>query len=224
MQPRIKLTKRQIKEDKFTAFMLTSKQQFNENWQFYVIGIVVVILAVVAIGYYIDSEEQSKVEAAQRYARALSEYRSGNSQLAIMSFSELIENYSGDEVTDQATFLLGKINYESRNYPEAIRYWEQYLSEFKDSRLNRAAALAGIGACFENQGDYASAAAKFAVACEEYPDGPLSGDYHAGAMRNYLETSEMESAAHHLSIIKEKYGGSTLEARAIRLFSEKSSG
>ncbi|MCK4574279.1 MAG: tetratricopeptide repeat protein [candidate division Zixibacteria bacterium] len=224
MQPKVKLTKRQMKEDKFTPFMLTSKQQFLENWQFYVIGVVILILVVVASSYYFDAKEQSRVDAAAQYAQALADYRNGNTQVAIMSFNQLLEDYSDDEVADQATYLLGKINYDSKNYPEAIRYYEMYVSKFKTSMLTRSAALAGIAASYENQGDYLNAALKFGAACDEYPTGPLCGDYHAGAMRNYIETGDIEKARSHLDIIKEKFGGSTLEARAIRLFSEKSSG
>lgn len=221
MYRKTRLTKRQIKEDKFTIFMLTAKDQFLQYWQFLVIGLVVVILLVTGTVYYFNSRRAGAQEAMTKFARALMDYRSGNNQLAILSFSQILEEYSSETVVEQATFLLGKINYETRNYPEAIRYYETYLSKYRDNKLNRSAAQAGIASCLENQGQYYEAAEKFAAAHDEYPNGPLIGDYHFSAMRNYLEVGEVDRAKAHLDSIKDEFAGSDLVNRAIRLFSEK---
>jgi TolA-binding protein len=216
-----KITKRQIKEDKFTIFMLTARDRLLQNWQYIVIGVVVVALLVIGIVYYTSSQRARMEEAATQFSRALMDYRNGNTQLAIMSLSQLVDEYGDEPVTEQATFMLGVINYETRNYPEAIRYYEMYLAKYHDNKLNRAAAHAGIAASLENQGKYRKAAERFAAACDEYPDGPLAGDYHLSAMRNFLELGEIEQAQTHLDIIKKEYEGTELANRAIRLFSEK---
>ncbi|MFQ6008782.1 MAG: tol-pal system YbgF family protein [Candidatus Zixiibacteriota bacterium] len=216
-----KLTKRQIKEDKFTVFMLKVRDQFLHYWQYTVIGLVVVILLVIGIVYYINSQQARTQEAAAKFARALIDYRMGNNQLAILSMSQIIDEYGDKKVAEQATFMLGVINYQTRNYPEAIRYYEMYLSKYRDNKLNRAAAKAGIAASLENQGQYREAAEGFVAACDEYPDGPSAGDYHFSAMRNFLEVGEIDEAQAHLDIIKNEYEGSQLVNRAIRLFSEK---
>ncbi|MFZ5979354.1 MAG: tetratricopeptide repeat protein, partial [Candidatus Zixiibacteriota bacterium] len=131
MQNKVKLSKRQIKEDKFTAFMLESKQQFLEHWQTYVISIVGVILVVAAVAYYFNSRQAKEEESAYKFARALLDYRNGNSQIALMSLNQIITDYSGSNVAGKTTFLLGKINYESKNYPEAIRYYEQFVRDYR---------------------------------------------------------------------------------------------
>jgi len=222
MYGKTKLTKRQIKEDKFTVFMLSAKNQFLDYWQYLVIGLVVVILAIVGAVYYFNSLQSQEKEAATRFARAFMDYRGGNNQVAIMGLSQIVEEYGDNDVAEQATFLLGNINYEIRNYSEAIRYYEQYLSKYHDNKLNRSAALAGIAASLENQGQYREAAEKFVAAYNEYIDGPLIGDYQISAMRNYLEVGEIERARVHLEVIKEKFDGTELVNRAIRMFSEKS--
>ena len=48
---------------------------------------------------------------------------------------------------------------DARNYPEAIRFFERYTSDYRDDKLLYAAAFAGLGACAENQGQFADAAA-----------------------------------------------------------------
>jgi len=217
-----KITKRKIKEDKFTIFMLTARDRLIQNWQYLVIGLVVAVLLVVGVVYYANAQRARTREAATQFSRALMDYRNGNNQLAILSLSQLVDQYGDEPVAEQATFMLGVINYETRNYPEAIRYWKMYLEKYRgDNKLNRAAAHAGIAASLENQGKYQEAVEQFVAACDEYPDGPLAGDYHLSAMRDFLELGDIEQAQKHLDIIKKKYEGTELVNRAIRLFSEK---
>jgi len=222
MYGRTKLTKRQIKEDKFTIFMLKAKNQVLDNWQYLVVGLVVVILAVTGTVYYLNSRQAQKQEAASRFARALMDYRAGNNQVAIMGLNQVVEEYGGDEVTEYAVFLLGNINYEIRNYPEAIRYFELYLLKYRQSRFNRAASLAGIASSLENQGQYREAAEKFVAAYNEYPNGPMIGDYQVSAMRNFLEVGEVDQAKTYLELITNEFDDTDLADRAVRLFSEKS--
>lgn len=221
MYGKVKLSKRQIKEDKFTAFMLHAKHQLEENWQFYLIGVVVVILAVVATIYYTNNRETRKQDAADRYAAAVREYRTGNTQLATMGLNELVEEYSGDQSAEQALFLLGNINLETRNYAEAIRFYQMYVDKYRDNKLNRAAAFAGMAASQENQGAYPDAAKQFAAAYDSYPDGPMAGDYQMSAMRCYLAANDSAQARAHLDVIKDKFKGTDLEKKAVRLFTEK---
>ncbi len=221
MYNKVKLTKRQIKEDKFTTFVLSSKEYVQQNWQFFAIGLVVLILVITGISYYVGSQSNRTQEAAARFARALLDYRNGNSQVAILSFSQILDDFGNDDVAEQSTFLLGKLNLESRNYPEAVRYYEMYLSRFKDNGLNRAASQAGIAACNENQGQYGVAAQKYAEAFEEYPEGPLGGDYQFSSMRCYLEANDYVKAKEHFDRISELYPGTNLVNRATRMYAEK---
>lgn len=222
MQSKVKLSKRQIKEDKFTTFMLTSRQRVSDNWQFLVIGGVVLVLAIVAVIYYANSRTSFQEQGAQLFAQGMSEYRNGNRQVAITTFQEVVDEYGSHEVADNAMFLLGQVHYELRNYPEAIRYWEQYLSKFKDVPLDRAAALAGIGAANEEQGNNAVAAERYEAAIAAYPEGPLVWDYRTGAMRNYLALGQIEQAREQLNLLEEKYSGTEVYLRAARLFAAQS--
>ncbi|MCK4301828.1 MAG: tetratricopeptide repeat protein [candidate division Zixibacteria bacterium] len=221
MYQKVKLSKRQIKEDKFTAFMLKSKSWFVENWQFAVIGVVAAILLVTAGTYYAGSQTARQQEAGIKLARALMDYRNENSQVAIMSLSQIVEDYGGDYAAQQATFLLGKVNLKIRNYPEAIRYFEMYLSRYRDDKLIRASALAGIAACHEDQADFAEAADKYAEAFEEYPDGPMSGDCQLSALRNYLEAGDTEDARFFYESLNKDFKGTGLANTATLLFMEK---
>ncbi len=219
---KVKLTKRQIKEDKFATFVISSKQQVTDNWQFVVIAIVVVILIGVAAAYYVDSQKEAAFQNSSAYARAMMEYRNGNLQVALASLTQLIGNTSDDGLLEKSFYALGNINYETRNYPEAIRYWDIYISRFQDNPLYRSAALAGLASVYENQAQFSEAASHFGDAVAAFEDGPLEGDYLVSAMRNLLMAGEVEQARTQLGIIKEKYDKTELYKRAARLFSEKS--
>jgi tetratricopeptide (TPR) repeat protein len=221
MHGKVKLTKRQIKEDKFATFMLTAKNQLETNWQYYVIGAVAIILAVVAVVYYVNSSASAKVDAGRKYAEALGNANSGNAQVAILTLTQIVDQDADAVTTQQATFMLGRLNLDSRNYPEATRFFEQFTSKYRDDKLMYAAALAGLGACAENQGKFAEAAAKYEQAAQAYPGGPSEGDFLASAMRSYLMAGDNEKARTQLNLIQEKFKASELAQRAERLFSEK---
>ncbi len=221
MQSKVKLSKRQIKEDKFTTFMLTSKQRLADNWQFFVIGGVVVLLAIVGIAYFISSGASAQDEAGQMFARGMTEYRSGNRQVSLTTFQQILDEHGSNQVAQKSTYMLGQVNYELRNFTEAQRYWNMYLEKFGDNKLDRAAALAGLGASFEEQSDFAQAAAKFVEAVAELPDGPMAPYYHTGAMRNYLAANQADKAREQLDVLKEKFPETDAYMRAARYYAEK---
>ncbi len=220
MHGKVKLTKREIKEDKFATFMLTAKDQFTENWQYVAIGGAVLVLLVAAVIYYFSSQSSSHVEAAQKLATAQMDFRSGNTQVAIMSLNQIVEDYGG-KTAEQALFLLGKVNYESKNYPEAIRYFEQFISKYGSDNFQKSSALGGIAASLENQGQFAEAAAKYAEASAAWVGGPSEGEYLFGAMRCYLQVGEKEKAMTALTDLKARFPGTSLETRARRYYAEK---
>ena len=220
MYGKVKLSKRQIKEDKFTSFMLNAKHQFLENWQFYIIGVVIVVLMIFGAVYYINMLQTQKDEAAGAYSNGVNEYRQQNYQLAITSLDAVTKDYSGTKPAIQATYLIGKINLEQRNYPEAIRHFELYIQADKTNEINLAAAFAGIATAYSNQGQFAEAASKFAEAISVDINGPLISDYHMSAMRNYLAAGDKVSAEIHLEKIKELFADTDFSKRAVKLFAE----
>lgn len=221
MRGKVKLTRRQIKEDKFATFMLTAKDRLESNWQYYIIGAVAVVLAIVAVVYYLNSSRSVREEAGRKYAEALASSASGNDQVAILTLTQIVEQDADAVTTRQAVFMLGRLNLDSRNYPEATRFFEQYTSSYRDDKLMYAAALAGLGACAENQGQFADAAAKYQQAAEAYPEGPSEGDYLSSSMRAYLFAGDIEKARGQLAAIQAKFKTTELAQRAERLFAEK---
>jgi TolA-binding protein len=220
MQQKVKLTRRQIKEDKFTTFMLTTKSQFLENWQFFVIGVVALILVITAVVYFVNSQASARQEGSVKLANAMASFRNGNTQLAIVGLNEVVDDYSGSQAAEQATFMLGRLNFDQRNYAESIRFYEMYLSKYKDSPLRRAASQAGIAAAHENLGEYDQAMNAYMKAYQEYPDGPMAGQYELSAMRMAIKTGNIDTARQELKSIKENFFGTETYTQAVRIFYE----
>ncbi len=222
MYGKVKLTKKQIKEDKFTHFMLTAKQQVTDSWQYYVIGFVVIVLAISAIVFFVDMQEKQAIEGSSLYSKAVVEYRQKSYQSALLSLQTVLDNHGGTEAAQNATYLSGKINLETQNYPEAIRFFEMYTSKFAADKLKSAASLAGIATALENQGKYDEASTKYEEAIAIDTDGPSAGEYHFDAMRNLLLLGKTDAAKTHYEYIKDNLAGSRLEKNAALLFGEKS--
>lgn len=222
MYNKVKLTKRQIKEDKFTTFMLSSKLYAQENWQFVVIGVAVLVIAIVGVSYMAGSASTKKYEASQRFSRALLDFRNGNNQVAILSFSQILQDYGDDQIAEHSTYMLGQLHFESKNYPEAVRYFELYASKYPNNLLYHSASLAGVASCRENEAQYDEAASKFLAAYQLDPNGALAGDYIMSAMRNSLAAEDVALAQQHLDVIEVEFKGTDLEKNAVRLFAEKS--
>ena len=221
MYGKVKLTKRQIKEDKFTEFMLNSKQQVEENWQYLAIAVIVVILGVVGSVYYLDSVEETSRQAAANLSKGNLEYRNGSSQVALLTFNDIVNNYGGTKSAEQATFMLGKVNLQTRNYSEAIRFFEMYLQKYSKNLLNRASSYTGLGTAMENQGNFLEAAEAFEKGTMELSESPLQQSLRFGAMRNYLKVDNVEKARPHFEYITENFEGTETANRAARLFYEK---
>ncbi|MDF1544333.1 MAG: hypothetical protein P1R58_04445, partial [bacterium] len=104
MHNKVRLSKRQIKEDKFTAFMLSTKRYANDNWQYVALGAIALALVFFAIGYFTTSASSRVSESASRFSQALLEYRNGNNQVAMLSFSQIVDEFGDQEVAEQSTF------------------------------------------------------------------------------------------------------------------------
>ncbi len=225
MQSKAKITKRQMKEDKFTTFMLASKDklqsEFEDKWQYYIIGAVVVIVLIWAGIWFIGRQSGQESGASEAFSKAMVSYQGGDNQVAILEFGQIIENYGGSDYAAQAAFILGNLNLDNRSFDEATRYFNKYLTDYTGTPLDRAAAQAGIATVAEDQGKYADAAAGFVKAAEAYTDGPLRPDYELGAIRNFIADGKIDQAEARLAILKEKYANTDWTTRAIRLITEK---
>jgi tetratricopeptide (TPR) repeat protein len=201
MRAKVKLTKQQIKEDKFTNFVLMAKDWFLDNWRIFAITAAIIVLAVVGLVYYFKMRATQSKDMENRFSRAVAEARAKNYQVAILEFKSISEE-AGGEIAGMALFQLANAYYESRNYDEAINSYNKYLAEYKGDDITTASATAGVAVCLECKGEFSAAGDKFYEAAQKYPS---AADYYVGAIRNYVQASDKPKVDKLLAEIKEKF-------------------
>jgi outer membrane protein assembly factor BamD (BamD/ComL family) len=194
MRQNIRISKREMKEDKFTTFMLVAKDYVLENWIYFVGGVAAVIVVVVAIVLLGANRTKGAQQAQEIFNRALGEYRSGSYQLAVVDFKTIIDEYGSTPHAREAAFDLGNAYFAARNFADAKTAFENYLAKYTDDKFFVTSAMAGVGASLAGLGNYKEAADKYREAAEKYPDFKPSGQYYLKALEYYIKAGEKESA------------------------------
>ncbi|SYZ73666.1 hypothetical protein TRIP_C30103 [Candidatus Zixiibacteriota bacterium] len=216
MRTKVKLKKQQIKEDKFTTFMLQSREWLTDNWQVFAIGLAVVVVLIAAGFYYFKMQSDKAQQAGDRLAKAIAELRQQNFQVAILDLKDLADNYSGS-VKARAQFDLANAYYDNKSYDDAITQYQKYIDEVHSDPLTTASAMAGVAACLENKQQFLAAGDKFAETVKAFPDSPAEPEYLVGAVRNYVAAGDSQKADSLVTVINSKFPGSDFQLAATRL-------
>lgn len=216
MGTKVKITKRQIKEDKFTTFMLQTRDRFMEYWQIITIVTVIIVLAIAGVMYFSSMRASKKIEAANRLNAAILEARRQNYQVAILELGTVADEYSG-HIAGQAVFSLANAHYESKNYDEAIANFQKYIDKYHFDRLTTASAIAGIASSLENKQEFLAAGDKYYEATQSYVESPLAPDHYLGAVRCYVMAGNRDKVETMLREIEEKFPNTEYSRTAIRL-------
>ncbi len=177
LKPKKKITKKDLKEDKFVKFSLQAKTYLDENSK-QVFTAVVSILAVILIIVVFVYVNNTKVEEARaQLGIAQVEYSNINYEKAITRLQKLISEYSGTNEADQGLFLLANIYYQQEKYEDAKLNFEQFIDSYTGSNILLASGLAGLAACYEQEKNYSEAAEIYTAAAEKAPDFVEADNY-----------------------------------------------
>jgi len=220
MKKNVRITKREIKEDKFTTYMLLAKDYITERWLYLVAGIAVIVLILAGISLLKSQKGRHEIEAAGVFNRALNEVRSTNYQLAIVDFKKIIDDYGSSGQADMAAFNLANAYLSNKNYSEAKAAFESYLKRNAGDKYFITSAIAGIGACLTGSGDLAGAADKYREAAEKYPDFKMAGEYYLKAMQTYAKAGNFDQAHKMYSKIAKDFEGTSYYSDGQRLAGE----
>lgn len=165
-----KLTRQEIKEDKFLTTMLEGyKYTQQHSSSVIVIGVIVVVVVVAVWGFfsYRTSREQ---RALNTLGIAELAYRTQNIAEATDSLKSLTEHYASTKAGREGWFALGHLYYIQGMYDEAITAYENYLKKPLEDDDLKAGAMVGIAACMEEKGEYKTAADKYEEVRTSFPD------------------------------------------------------
>ncbi len=204
MRSKVKISKRQMKEDKFTTFMLLSRDRILDNWQAVAIVAAVIIIIIVAAVYYTNMQEKKELEASNRLSKAIAELQRQNYQVAIVDFLEIVDSYGG-RTAARAQFYLANAYFESRNYDKAITHFQRFIDKRHLDKMTTSSAIAGVAACLEGKREFAAAGEKYKEAVSYYPQSPSAPDYYLGAIRCFVAARDKVQADQLLEEMKKDF-------------------
>ena len=155
---RRKLSKSELREDEFVEWIMQAVEYVKERAQLFVGGAVAVIAVIVAINYFIESEETNRLKAAALLGDVLMVEQGGDLAEATRLAEELASAYAGTPAAAQGTVLLANLHYAQGRYAEARSYYQSYLDNYEPLDVLAYAAQSGLGACLEAEGQLLAAA------------------------------------------------------------------
>ena len=155
---RRKLSKSELREDEFVEWIMQAVEYVKERAQLFVGGAVAVIVVIVAINYFIESEEANRLKAAALLGDVLMVEQGGEPTEAVRLAEELVSSYAGTPAAAQGVVLLANLHYAQGRYAEAREYYQRYLDNYEPLDVLAYAAQSGLGACLEAEGQLLAAA------------------------------------------------------------------
>ncbi len=203
-----KITKKELKEDKFVEAALKAKTYLEENSTQVFVAIAVVVALVILIMVYRNYHEKKVMQATALLGMAQVEYQNMNYAKAREFLNRLFEEYDGTEAATQGYFILANLNYQQEKYDEAETAFKKFIDNYNGSKILKASGLAGYAACLEHRGAHAEAAEYYVKAQKTAPDFVEAANYLYLAGLNYIKAGQKEKAKEVFELITEKYAKS----------------
>ncbi len=205
LKPQKKLTKKELKEDKFVQAAMNTRAYIEDNIkQVSIVTAVVFGLFILIMGYnYVHS--QTKEESSTLLGEAQVEFQNMNFSKARTLLARLEDEYAGTEAAEQGLFLLGNLEYQQNHIEQAAEAYKSFIDSYDGSEILLAAGYAGYAACMEKQAQYEQAARYYVKAKEAAPKFVEAPNYLYLAALNMLSANKPEQAKQYLKQITQNY-------------------
>lgn len=200
-----KITKKDLKEDKFVETTMLAKAYLEEHSKQVMIVIGAVLVLAILVMMYLNHRSKRIEEASTLLGEAQFEFQSMNYTKARQLLDRLIEDYDGTDAASQGYFLLANLNYQQENYAEAEKLYKKFIDSYSGDEILLASGYAGYAACLEHRGAHAEASKYYLKAQKTAPDFVEAPNYLYLAGLNYLEAGMKEKAKETFQKIIKKY-------------------
>ena len=203
-----RITKKEIKEDKFVTYTLKLNEWIREHLNQVLIVAGGMVLMAVIIFFVFSSKAKKERNASELLGKAGIELQTGDLGTATGDLQKVINQYGNTESSGRATFLLASAYFYARDYNQAQSFFEKYLDQYKNDPLTKAAAQAGIADCYMQKGNFPLAGENYIQAVSLYPEGFLAPEYLLRAADAYLKTGQKDKAREIFNRIAKDYPNS----------------
>ncbi len=175
-----RLSKEEIKEDKFVDFVLQTYEFIKDNLRIILIVCGIVVVAVASYAAYHQNRENRRAEAAFALNKANEAYQTAEATLfdtaklpeseeaiktAQTQLQAIFQQNPNTTFADNARYQHAKTLYYQGNYVEARAQFEQIINTHQpQNQIYSLYAQKAIGNCYEQEGDYEKAITAYQAA------------------------------------------------------------
>lgn len=154
-----RLTKKQLKHDKFLEAIYAAWAYAQDNIGV-VIGGAVALIAIVVLGVRVGGSvggPHGNPEAERALSAARTQFLTGQGEAATAALEDVRRRYGSSAAGKEATLLLANSLYQAGDYARALTVFQDFLRKPLHDDLTRDNARLAIAACREETGDLAGA-------------------------------------------------------------------
>ncbi len=203
LKPKKKLTKHELKEDKFVKTTLQVKNYVDQNYKQVMTVVLSVFAGIVLLIVYGQFSGESEKEAQGQLGIAQIEYNNENFDKARTRLQRLIENFGNTDEAEQGRLILANIYYNEQDYENAERYFREFTDSYSGSDILLASGYAGLAACLEVKKEFEEAAKLYEKASKQAPDYTESDNYAYLSGLCYNKAGDTDAARRIFEHLKE---------------------
>jgi len=194
MATKQRLTKADIKQDKFISSVWKAQEYFTEHLTSFIIGAVAVVAVIVVVFVLLSSSQSREAAAEEILGRATVEFRGGNFQLAAVDYQSILDDYGGTDAARLASYYIANAYFALKNYDQAEEYFRLHLKKHKFDDMLSANALSGIGHCLRAKAQMQEAGESFYEVYKKYPDSYIVNDCLYYAAKSFITAGDSAKA------------------------------
>lgn len=214
LRPKKHITKQKIKEDKFVTQTLITVKWLKQNQRRLTFAGVGIVLAGIIFWGSASARKASEEEASLLTLMGGYALEQQDLQQARTFLLQAAEGFGRVPSAGRASFMLGQVFFRLGSIDTSRIYYQRYLDRYAKVRLLKAAAMAGVSACQEEQGDFMAAAGGYEKAARLQEDHPGGAHYLLQAARCYRLADNIPMAMTVYERLKLEYPESAEADRA----------
>jgi len=180
-----RLTKEEIKEDRFIEAVLKSLEFLKKNFKTIIIALAVVIVGIFGTWTYRRHQQDQRAEASFALVKVIEKYQEAEQdslnaekandsndkfQAIATDFQTIVREYSGTSFADKALYNYAKTLYYQGNYDGAKIQFQSVIDSQPEDEILVLYAQKAIGDCYAQESKYQEAIA--AYQSDKYPLTP----------------------------------------------------
>lgn len=198
-----KLTKKELKKDPLVIFIAQAVEFLRDEWV-KIVASVVAVIVVIVVGYLIvNGSRKSTINAYDAAITAIA----NNAPEAHDLLKRVVDDHSGSEYAGEALITLANDSVRQKDLDNAEKYFQQYIKNYDDP-IYLFNAYNGLGAVYEEKGDYKKAAETYEQYVSKNKSSVFSALMYLNAGKAYFQSGDKDAAKRNFHEITENHSDS----------------